>query len=54
MSEVWLNQNGRIDIHIPEIEELANAMNRIADELAKANSSNKGKHIKLESEEMKN
>lgn len=51
MSDIWFHQVGNITINIPEIEKLANAMNRVADELAKANNQCNGKHIKLEDKE---
>lgn len=45
MAENWLYQGGKITINIPEIDRLAIAMNKIADELEKFNKNN-GKHSK--------
>lgn len=41
---IWIHSKDDMTIHIPEIKELANAMNKVANELAKANNTNKGKH----------
>lgn len=41
---VWIYSKEDMTIHIPEIKELANAMNKVANELAKANNTNRGKH----------
>lgn len=47
ISDVWFHQSGDIVIHIPEIKELSESMNRIADELEKANNKS-GKHVEGE------
>ena len=45
MSDIWFHQVGNITINIPEIKQLANAMDRVADELA--NNQDKGKYVEL-------
>ena len=47
MSDNWIHQVGSIKINIPELDRVAKAINRIADELEKSNNKN-GKHVEGE------
>lgn len=44
VGDIWIHSKEEMTIHIPEIKELANAMNKVANELAKVNNTNRGKH----------
>ena len=50
MSDNWIHQVGSIKINIPELDRVAKAINRIADELEKANNKS-GKHVEGEDNE---
>lgn len=50
--DIWIHYKDELTMHIPEIEQLANAMikianemNKITNELTKANNTNSGKHM---------